>query len=116
MSIAIENLESVDLSDVVDETAETLDPVHPGEILKEEFLEPREMTAYALAKALDVPLTRLMAIIHGRRSITADTALRLGRLFGTTPQFWMNLQGAYDLDVARLSHGAEIEERVVALV
>ena len=86
--------------------------MHPGEVLCEEFLKPRKLTTYALAKALDVPLTRLRAIALGRRGITADTALRLGFAFGTTAQFWMNLQSAYDLEVARRAHEEEIRRRV----
>lgn len=77
-----------------------LPPIHPGEILREEFLEPMGITQYRLAKSLSVPPRRINEIVHGKRAITADTAIRLARYFGTTPQFWMNLQGHYDLDVA----------------
>ena len=70
------------------------------------------MSAYALAKALSVPLNRITAILAGERAISADTALRLGRFFGTTPEFWINLQGAYDLEVTRLEHGDEIAAEV----
>lgn len=72
--------------------------IHPGEVLKEEFLDAMGITAYRLSKDLNIPQTRTADIIHGRRRITADTALRLSRYFGTTPQFWLNLQNDYDLE------------------
>ena len=75
-------------------------PVHPGEILREEFLSPLGMSANQLALALRVPATRINDIVNERRGITADTALRLARYFGTTPRFWMNLQASYEPDVA----------------
>lgn len=74
---------------------------HPGEFLFEEFLKPLDMSARALAAALNVPPNRITAIVHGERSVTADTAIRLGRYFGTSSEFWLNLQGAYDLSKAR---------------
>ena len=115
MSIAIEDVaaDRVDFADIVD-PSETgrLPPLHPGEVLREEFLQPLRMSAYALAKALSVPLNRITAILAGERAISADTALRLGRFFGTTPEFWINLQGAYDLEVTRLEHGDEIAAEV----
>lgn len=77
-----------------------LPPVHPGEILREDLMVPHGLSLNALARELKVPVTRMSEIVNGRRSITADTALRLARFFGMTPQFWMNLQAAYDLDVA----------------
>lgn len=87
-----------------------LPPVHPGEILQEEFLKPLGLTAYALAKRMRVPQTRLAAILAGRRGITADTAIRLGRVFGTTAEFWLGLQAAHDLEVERRKGtGAEVE-------
>jgi len=76
-----------------------LPPVHPGEILLEEFLRPLGLSQYRLAKGLGVPARRINEIVHGKRAITADTALRLGRFFGNAARFWMNLQMAYDLDV-----------------
>ena len=76
-----------------------LPPVHPGEILMEEFLEPMGISQYRLAKDISVPPRRINEIVHGKRSITADTALRLGRFFGMSPQFWLNLQTRYDLEV-----------------
>ncbi len=77
---------------------ESLPNIHPGEILKEEFLEPMGITAYRLSKDLNIPQTRTSEIIHGRRRITADTALRLSKYFGTSAQFWLNLQNDYDLE------------------
>jgi addiction module HigA family antidote len=82
--------------------------IHPGEILKEEFMEPMSLTAYRLAKELHVPAPRMNDIVRGKRSITADTALRLGAYFGLSPQFWMNLQADYDLRLARSN--AEIKK------
>lgn len=81
-------------------TAHVLPPVHPGEILAEEFLSPLGMSARALAAAIDVTPARISDIIAVRRGVTADTALRLARYFGTTPQVWLNLQMNYDLEVA----------------
>ena len=75
-----------------------LPPIHPGEILMEEFLEPMGISQYRLAKNISVPPRRINEIVHGKRSITADTALRLGRFFGMSPQFWLNLQTRYDLE------------------
>jgi addiction module HigA family antidote len=85
-----------------------LPPVHPGEILLEEFLKPLEMSMNQLAIALRVPASRINAIVDGERSISADTALRLGRYFGISPEFWLNLQAGYDLRVAR----RELEEQI----
>jgi antitoxin HigA-1 len=83
-------------------TAEAImEPVHPGEILMEEFLNPLELSQYQLAKELSVPARRINEIVHGERRITADTALRLARFFGTSDRFWMNLQSRYDLEVER---------------
>ena len=89
-----------------------LPPIHPGEILKEEFLIPLGMSANALARALHVPPNRITAILTGNRSITADTALRLARFFGTTAQLWVNLQASYDLKIAEAEIGREIEQEV----
>jgi addiction module HigA family antidote len=75
-----------------------LPPIHPGEILREEFLEPLGLTAYQLAKAIGVEQTRVSEILHGKRGITADTALRLARFFGTSAQMWMNLQSRFELE------------------
>lgn len=81
--------------------AKRLPPVHPGEILLEEFLRPLGVTQYRLAKDLNVPPRRINEIVHGKRAITADTALRLARYFGTSERFWLNLQIGYDLEVQR---------------
>ncbi len=85
---------------------------HPGEILHEEFLVPLGMSANALARELRVPPNRITAIVNGTRSVTADTALRLARYFGTTPEFWINLQAAHDLSQALVKSGREIERGV----
>jgi addiction module HigA family antidote len=77
---------------------------HPGEVLQEEYLVPLDLSARALAKELDVPPNRLTEIMRGTRDVTADTAIRLGRYFGTDPRFWLNLQAAYDLSKAEKAH------------
>ncbi|EPR41633.1 plasmid maintenance system antidote protein, XRE family [Desulfovibrio sp. X2] len=77
-----------------------LPPIHPGEILMEEFLKPMGLSQSSLAIALRVPLQRIHDIVHGRRSVTVDTAARLARYFGSTPDFWLNLQTRYDMEVA----------------
>ena len=89
----------------------TMPPIHPGETLREDFLKQLGLSANRLAIELQVPVTRVNDIVRGRRAITADTALRLARYFGTTPQFWINLQTNYDLDVARDARGSEIADR-----
>ena len=83
--------------------------VHPGEILREEFLAPLRMSVYELAKRLRVPAPRLNDIVLERRGISADTAVRLSRFFGTTEQFWLNLQGAYEVSRVKAEHADEIE-------
>jgi addiction module HigA family antidote len=88
-------------------------PVHPGEILREDFMKPLRLTINKLALDLHVPATRIGEIVHGRRRITADTALRLARYFHTNPEFWLNLQNFFDLEVERRSGTAvEIERHV----
>jgi len=87
-------------------------PIHPGEVLREEFLVPLGMTAHALAMELRVPAPRINDIVRERRSITPDTALRLSRYFGTTPQFWMNLQTSFDLKSAEIKIGLKIATEV----
>lgn len=89
-----------------------LAPVHPGEVLLEEFLTPLELTQYRLAKDLSVPARRINEIVHGTRAVSADTALRLARYFGTSDRFWLNLQAAYDLDVERDRLGRRLEQEV----
>jgi addiction module HigA family antidote len=85
-------------------------PVHPGEILLTEFLEPLGVSQYQLAKAVDVPARRINEIVHGQRRISADTALRLARYFGTSERFWMNLQARYDLEVEKDRLGTALDE------
>jgi addiction module HigA family antidote len=87
-------------------------PIHPGEVLREEFLVPLGVNAHALAMALKVPAPRINDIVRERRSVTPDTALRLARYFGTTPQFWLNLQASYDLKIAERELGSKIEREV----
>lgn len=87
-------------------------PVHPGEVLAEEFLASLDITQYRLAKAIHVPPRRINEIVHGKRAVSADTALRLARFFGTTADFWLNLQSHYDLEIARDTIGREIEEAI----
>ena len=79
--------------------------IHPGEILKEEFLVPMKISAYRLSKEIGIPQTRISQIIKGKRRITADTALRLSAFFGNTPKFWLGLQDDYDLEAERNRHG-----------
>jgi antitoxin HigA-1 len=114
VSIGIEDVAAgrVDFDDIVAPGGERLPPLHPGEVLREDFLGPLGMSAYALAKALRVPLNRITAILAGERAVSADTALRLARFFGTMAEFWINLQGSYDLGVARVEHGSEIATQV----
>src|ERR1039457_1662581 len=90
----------------------TMAPVHPGETLREDFLAPLGLTANRLAMELLVPATRINDIVRCRRAISADTALRLARYFGTTPQFWMNLQANYDIEVAQDVRGLDIADRI----
>jgi addiction module HigA family antidote len=85
-------------------------PMHPGEVLREDYLEPLKLTPYALAQALNIPRTRIERIVREETAITADTAHRLGRYFGTTPQFWLNLQADYDLRLAAASLGKQLEK------
>jgi antitoxin HigA-1 len=89
-----------------------LSPIHPGEILREDYMAPLGMSMNKLALALHVPVPRIAEIVHERRSITPDTALRLGRYFNTSARFWVNLQSAYDLEVAEDKLAREIEETV----
>ena len=94
---------------------EKLPPVHPGEILREDFLAEMGITAYRLAKATGMPVQRVSAIVNEKRAITADTALRLGRFFGVAPQWWMNMQAHHDLEVARRALGQRLEAEVTPL-
>lgn len=90
-------------------------PIHPGEILLEEFLRPMDVSQYRLAKAISVPARRINEIVHGNRAITANTALRLSLFFGMTDRFWMNLQTRYELEVEKDRLGTRLEEEVESL-
>lgn len=92
--------------------ARELDLIHPGEVLLEEFMQPLSVSQNRLARDTGVPATRIHEIIHGRRGITADTALRLGAFFGTSPEFWINLQARYDLESAQRMLGAKVKKEV----
>ncbi len=95
--------------------ATTMPPIHPGELLLEEFLEPLALSQYRLAKDISVPPRRINEIVHGKRSISADTALRLSRYFGTTDRFWLNLQTRYDLELEKDRLGERLEAGVQVL-
>jgi addiction module HigA family antidote len=112
MSIKREDIDkgTVDFSDV--RSGRRLPPVHPGTILRDEFLTPMAISVYELANAIKAPRSRINDIALGRRAITTDTALRLGRYFGTSPEFWINLQARYDLDVADRTVRRKIEQEV----
>ncbi len=90
-------------------------PIHPGEILLEEYLKPLGISQYRLAKNISVPPRRINEIVHGKRAITADTALRLARFFGSSERVWLNLQVRYDIEVERDRLGNRLEREVVAL-
>lgn len=96
--------------------AKKLLPTHPGEILLEEFLLPLNISQYRLAKDISVPPRRINEIVHGKRSITADTALRFSRYFGTTAQFWLNLQSHFDLELEKDKLGKRLDNEVEVLV
>ena len=91
------------------------EPVHPGEILEKEFLEPLELSQYRLAKAISVPPRRINEIVHGTRGVSADTALRLARYFGTSAELWLNLQMRYDLEIERDRLGDRLRKEVSVL-
>lgn len=92
--------------------AQKIDPVHPGEVLFEEFLNPLGISQYRLAKEISVPPRRINEIVHHTRGISADTALRLSRYFGTSERFWLNLQAQYDLDIERDRLGERLAREV----
>ena len=92
-----------------------LEPVHPGEILSEEFLKPLKISQYRLAKEISVPAPRINEIVLGKRAITADTALRLSKYFGLSERFWMNLQARFDLETEKDNLGDRLEKEVRAL-
>ena len=100
----------VEFSDIA--SRRRLPPVHPGEILRDEFLTPMGISVYALANAIKVPRSRANDIVLGRRAVTTDTAMRLGRYFGMSPEFWINLQACYDLDLADRTLRRKIEQEV----
>ena len=93
-------------------TRKQLDPIAPGEILYEDFMQPLDLSMNALARDLAVPPNRISEIVNGKRAITADTALRLARYFGTSPELWLNLQNDYEIRIARRENGSEIDARV----
>jgi len=93
-------------------SAKKLPPVHPGEILLEEYLKPMEISQYRLAKEISVPARRINEIVHGKRSISADTALRLARFFGTTELFWVNLQTRFDMETEKDRLAGRLEDEV----
>jgi addiction module HigA family antidote len=93
-------------------TEELLDPIHPGEILLEDFMKPFNLSINQLAREIDVPAGRISEIVNGKRAITADTALRLGRLFGVSPEIWTGLQTDYELRIARRKIGTILETRI----
>jgi antitoxin HigA-1 len=92
-----------------------LPAIHPGEILLEEFLVPMGISQYRVSKDISVPARRINEIVHGKRSITADTALRLGMYFQNSPQFWLNLQTRYDLDIAEELLAKRLEDEILSL-
>jgi addiction module HigA family antidote len=102
----------IDFSGVIDASVAPAAPIAPGELLREAWLEPLGITAYRLAKDIGVPTNRVSAILAGRRAITADTALRLARYFGTDAESWINMQSQYDLTVERQARGGEIARAV----
>lgn len=112
MSIKREDLDAgrIDLGNVT--TGKRLPPIHPGEILRDDFLAPLKITVYTLAQAIKVPRSRVNDVVLGRRGITADTAFRLARYFGTSPDFWINLQARHDLDTADRTIRRRIEREV----
>jgi len=102
----------VDYAELIDPDAKPVGPIHPGAILDEEFLRPLGLSAYALAKAIGVPRNRITGIIHGERAITAETALRLARFFAMSPEFWLGLQMAYDLETSRAALKGRLDQEV----
>ena len=87
-------------------------PTHPGEVLLEDFLKPLSLSQYGLAKAIGVPQIRVSELVHGKRAVTPDTALRLARYFGTSAEFWLGMQSSYDLEVARDQIGDKITSEI----
>ena len=113
MTIRRESLHSQDYSSV--STGRRLAPVHPGDVLLKDFIEPMGLSRYRVAKSIDVPQRRIDLICRGQSAVTADIALRLARLFGTTGVFWVNLQAQYDLELAERADGKTIQKTIVPL-
>ncbi|MDH3289266.1 MAG: HigA family addiction module antitoxin [Betaproteobacteria bacterium] len=113
MSIKRASLHGMNFADV--STGRRLKPIHPGEVLMKDFIEPMELTRYRVAKAIKVPQRRIDEVCAGQRAISADTALRLGRLFGVDPQMWMNLQAQYDLELAARVLRKRLESEITPL-
>jgi addiction module HigA family antidote len=112
MTILRSDLHRTDFSDIEDTEVPRVGPIHPGEILRLDWLEPMGITPYRAAMDMGVPPNRLSAILAGNRSITADTAMRLARYFTTSAEFWLGLQLAFDLETETLAHGEEIARQV----
>jgi addiction module HigA family antidote len=113
MAIRRDELRKIDFSDV--SSGKRLAPVHPGNVLLKDFIERMGISRYRVAKDIGVPQRRIDLICRGEAAVSADMALRLGRLFGTRPEFWVNLQAQYDLEVAARAKGKEIARAVVPL-
>jgi len=113
MTIKREELNTVDFSDIA--TGRKLAPVHPGEVLTKDFIEAHGITRYRVAKAMGVPQRRVDEICSGARGMSADTALRLERVFGVEAQVWLNLQARYDLEIATREHKKQIEREAKPL-
>ena len=113
MTIRRDALRKTDFSDI--SSGKRLAPVHPGYVLLKDFIEPMGISRYRVAKNINVPQRRIDLICRGEAAVSAEMALRLGRLFGSTPEFWVNLQAQYDLEVAKRAAGKEIARAVVPL-
>lgn len=115
MSIPTQDLANTNFSDVIARPRKRLTVKHPGQFLLPEFMQPHNLSPNALANALHVPSNRVTAILKGQRAIMADTALRLGRYFGTSPELWLNLQKAYELRLARTASEDDIASLIAPL-
>ncbi len=109
MTILMSDIHKINFDDVCNNKLADREPIHVGQYLKTEFLDEMGLSAYALAKAINIPTSRLSNIINGKRSITADTALRLAKYFGTSSQFWLNMQANYDLQKTKKKIKTELE-------